>query len=199
MELDESIIQLGAKLDEWFEGNLATFASLDRVAQSKALVRGFALVKELDRLKADGLAAVTALLSDRHALADDGRAASLLRGFEFASRLADALHDELLDTDGEAKVWRLMDAIVQALDKIGSGRAALAVLLDHSDAGLRAAAGAYLIDLMPERVVPILREIDEKGGGVSADFGARWTLLAWEREGQSRFKSLRAPASKGSS
>jgi hypothetical protein len=43
---------------------------------------------------------------------------------------------------------------------------------------------------MPERVVPILREIDKKGGGNSAYFTAHWALLAWEREGKSRFKYL---------
>ena len=40
MELDESIARLGAKLDEWFDGNVDTFASRDPVAQVKALLRG---------------------------------------------------------------------------------------------------------------------------------------------------------------
>jgi hypothetical protein len=45
MEIDESIVQLVAKLDEWFDGNHATFASRDRVAQGKALLSGIELVK----------------------------------------------------------------------------------------------------------------------------------------------------------
>jgi hypothetical protein len=190
MEADERIVQSGAKLDEWLDGNLSTFASLDRTAQAKALLRGFDIVKELERIKADGLKAITALLNRHDQIAADRRAASLIHGFEFSAKLAHSLHDELLDTDGESKVWRLMDAIVQALDKIGSGRAALAVLLDHPDTGVRVSASWYLIDLMPERVVPMLREIDEKDGGSSADFKAHWALLAWEREGKSRFTSL---------
>ncbi len=196
MEIGPSIIQLGEKLDEGFDANRAAFASQDRVAQGKALLSGIEIAKELDRLKADGLAAIQALLNERNALSDEERATSLIRGFVFGARLADTLHDELLDTDGEAKVWRLLDGIVSALDKIGSGRAALEVLFDNPDAGIRATAGAYLIDLMPKRIVPMLRDIDEKGGGTSSDFTAHWALLAWEREGKSRFNYLTRSATK---
>jgi hypothetical protein len=127
----------------------------------------------------------------RETAADDERAASLIRGFEFGARLADTLHDEFRDTaDGETKIVQLIDEIVKALNVIGSGRAALAVLLDNADPGVRALAGAYLIDLMPERVGPILQQIEEKTGGSSASFRAHWALLAWQREGKSRFNHL---------
>jgi hypothetical protein len=190
MEVDESIGTLGAKLDEWIDGNLATFASSDRVTQGNALFAGIEIVKELGRLKVDGMTAITALLNRDNPTADNERAASLLRGFVLSARLAHSLHDELSDTDGETEVLRLMDGIVQTLSRIGSGRAALAVLLDHTDAGVRASAGAYLIDLMPQRIVPMLREIEEKEDGNSAHFTAAWTILAWEREGKSRFDYL---------
>jgi hypothetical protein len=190
MTADDSIARLAVKLDAWLDSDLATFTSQDRAAQGKALLRGFEIVKEFDRLKAEGLAAITALLNPQENASANERSASLFRGFEFSAKLAHSLHDELLDTEGETKVRRLMDAIVLALNTIGSGRAALAVLLDHPDAGVRALAGAYLIDLMPDRVVPVLRQIDEKGGGRSADFTAHWALLAWELEKQSRFTYL---------
>ncbi len=190
MNIDELIVDLGTKLDKWFGGNLATFASQDRVAQGNALLRGFEIAKELDRLKADGMVAITALLNQPEPVTSDERVASLIRGFEFGAKLAAILHDELLDTEGDTKVVRLTDAIATALDTNGPGRAALAVLLDDPDARVRALAGAYLIDLIPDRVVPILRAIDEKGGGSSADFTAHWALLAWERERKSRFNSL---------
>lgn len=190
MDLDESIVQLAAKLDEWFDSNATTFASQDRVAQGSALLRGFEIVKGLDRLKKDGMAAITALVDGPQSQGENERAASLMRAFEFAARLADTLHDELLDTDGENKIWALMDAVVRSLDKIGRGRAALDVLLDHPDARVRGAAGAYLIDLMPERVIPVLREVEEKEDANSAHFNAAWTLLAWERQRTSRFNSL---------
>ena len=127
MEIDESIAQLGERLHEWFYGNVATFASDDRQAQAEVLLRGFELVKEFDRLKADGLATMTALLARQNEATEEQRVASLIRGFEFGARLADILHDEFRDiADGETKVVRLMDEIVKALNAIGSGRAALA-------------------------------------------------------------------------
>jgi len=189
MDLDESIVQFAAKLDEWFDSNAATFASQDRVAQGSALLRGFEIVKGLDRLKKEGMAAISALLNRAPSGPGNERRASLIRAFEFAARLADTLHDELLDTDGENKIWALMDDVVRALDGIGRGRAALDVLLAHPDARVRGAAGAYLIDLMPERVIPVLREVEQKEEANSAHFHAAWTLLAWERQRQARFIS----------
>ena len=62
MDIDAAIAKLGTKLDEWFDGNLTTFASQDHRTQGKALDRGIAIVRELDRLKAEGLAALAALL-----------------------------------------------------------------------------------------------------------------------------------------
>jgi hypothetical protein len=190
MEVDQSIVQLGAKLDEWFEESRATFESQDSAAQTKVVLRGFTLMKQLDRLKADGFATINALLNRQGMPTSDERAAGLVRGFEFAARLADTLHDELLDTDGQSKVWHLMDAIVKRLDEFGSGRAALAALFKHPNAGVRASAGAYLIDLMPEQVVDMLGAIEESEHANCAHFRAHWTLLAWKREHKSRFNSL---------
>ncbi len=190
MEVDESIIQLGQKLDAWFDTNAVTFASEDQVTQGKALLAGIEIMQELDRLKADGMAAIQELLDDRKAPSSRERVASLIRGFEFGAKLADTLHDELLDTDGETRVMRLTDAIVKALDAIGAGRVALGVLLDHPDAGVRALAGAYLIDLMPDRVVPILRDIEQTEHCNSAHFRADFAVLGWERQRKSRFNFL---------
>jgi hypothetical protein len=69
-----------------------------------------------------------------------------------------------------------------------AGRASLAVLLHSPDARVRASAGAYLIKLMPDRVLPILREIEEGEGGSSAGFHAHWALLRWEQENKVRGK-----------
>jgi hypothetical protein len=192
MEIDDAIVQLGAKLDAWWEDDFSPLLdSENRVAQAKALLSGFELAKEFDRLKADGLAAISALLARQDKTTEEQRVASLIRGFEFGARLANTLHDEFHDiADGENKVVSHMDEIVIALNAIGSGRAALAVLLDHHDAGVRADAGGYLIDLMPERVVPILRQIEANADGSCASFTAHWALLAWKLQGKSRFNSL---------
>jgi hypothetical protein len=51
---------------------------------------------------------------------------------------------------------------------------------------------------MPERVVPILHQIEEKKDASSALFRAHWALLGWELEGKSRFNSLMGGAAKAS-
>jgi hypothetical protein len=190
MEIDQSIAQLAAELDEWFEESGMAIESRGRATQTEAVVRGFRMVKGLDQLKADGFAAISALLGRRDIPTNNERAAALVKGFEFAARLADTLHDELLDIQGQTKAWGLMDAIVKRLNEFGSGRAALSVLFEHPDAGVRASAGAYLIDLMPEQVVDMLGAIRESEHANCAHFRAHWTLLAWRREHKSRFNSL---------
>jgi hypothetical protein len=184
MENDDVIVQLGAKLDAWLDGNLATISSMDRVAQFKALLAGIEISNELDRLKVKGLAAITALLNRQDAVTEDERVATLVRGFEFGSKLACTLHDELLDVAGETEVLRLMTAIEDKLASIGSGRMALTVLLDHADARVRALAGESLLRLVPDRVLPILRDIEEKEHGNSAHFTAYNAILYWQHEGE---------------
>jgi hypothetical protein len=48
-----------------------------------------------------------------------------------------------------------------------------------SAAQVRASAGACLKNLTPERVIPMLREIEEPERANSAHFTAYWTLLRW--------------------
>ena len=48
-----------------------------RPTQAKALLRGFDIVKEFDRVKADGLKAITALRNRHDQVSADRRAASL--------------------------------------------------------------------------------------------------------------------------
>lgn len=188
--VDAAIAELGAKLDSWFDRNRATFASHDRNSQSKALLAGIEIVQELDSLKQQGLRTIRTLLQRRNATTPREHIAGLLCGFELATKLGDALHNELLDTDGENKFIGLLNEIAEALDATDRGRGELAALLDHPDAGVRASAGAYLIHLMPERVVPILREIDETDQGLSADFTAHWALLDWELKQKAAGKKL---------
>jgi hypothetical protein len=187
MQIDESIGRVAAKLDEWFAESRVSFVSEDGRKQTSALLGGFALVRELDRLKGEGLKAIRGLLNRAHVSMPADYAKSLVRGFEFAAKLADALHDQLLDTDGQTKVL-LMNEIADTLDSTSAGRAALAVLLDNPNPGVRALAGCYLIRSMPDRVVPILREIEDAERGTSAGFNAHSAIIRWELEEQPQDK-----------
>jgi hypothetical protein len=90
----------------------------------------------------------------------------------------------LLDVAGATKVSRLVRPIVEKLES--SGSSAFTALLDHPDARVRASAGAFLLRSMPDRVVPILREIEEKGAWQQCPFHCvqRHPLLA--ARGQAR-------------
>ncbi len=140
MEADKAIAELGARLDAWFDGSAETFASQDRTAQGKAIHRGVEIIRQFDRLKADGKAAINSLLDRYDTIADDEHGLPLVKAFEFGARLGHALYDEFLDTEGKNEIWHLLDAIVLKLDKVGAGRGALDVLFDSADAGVRAAA-----------------------------------------------------------
>jgi hypothetical protein len=76
MEIDDAIVQLGAKLDAWLDDNLATIPTMDRVAQFKALLAGVEITKELDHLKAKGLKAISELLKRRDTVTESERIAS---------------------------------------------------------------------------------------------------------------------------
>jgi hypothetical protein len=186
MEPDESIVELSEKLDAWCDGFFGLLESKDSDEQRKALVRGIEIAKELDRYKVKGLAALAALLARQGAMAENERITSLTEGFVFGVKLADALHDELLDIDGETKALKLVKAIVENLEAIGSGRTALAALLDHPEAGVRVGAGVFLLDSMPDRVVPILRKVADIGSADIPSFRAYWALCRWKHDGKIR-------------
>jgi hypothetical protein len=191
MEADESIVQLRRQLDAWSDAFSAMLDSEDRVAQGKTLLRGYEIAKEFDRLKGEGIAIIEKILVGFNALPEHERADSLIRGFELSARLADVLHDEFRDiADGETKVVHLVDEIVRSLNKISPGRIRLAKLLDHPDPSVQSLAGAYLIDLMPERVISVLRGVRENERGCSAGMRALVTLTGWEHGRVSRSNSL---------
>lgn len=185
MNFDEAIAALGKKLDAWLDSHLAAFTLQDWTAWAKALLDGFEITNELDKLVTEALAAITLLLDAQRGTPVEERTASLVRAFEIAAQLKAALH-ELGDTDNCNELVLKMNGIADMLDETPAGRAALAVLLDHSKESVRASAGAYLVDSMPDRVVPILREIDQKNEGTSADFTAHWALVDWELKQKAR-------------
>jgi hypothetical protein len=187
MQADE-INQLGEKLDAWLDNLLPLLESNDAGAQGKALHDGIEILKELDRIKAEGLAALSGFLNRQDTISQGERIASLVQGFVFGVQLLAALYD-VGDTDGGNEVAALVREIVRKLDGIEPSGAGLAVLLNHPNDVVRVYAGQYLIDRMPERVVPVLRPIEEKNEGRHADIRAMTVLFPWDWEQKEKYRS----------
>jgi hypothetical protein len=182
MKVDESINHLAEKLDAWFDGILPLLESSDAAAQSKALLEGIEILNEFDRIKEEGLATLGALINRQDAIRQDERVASLLQAFIFAAKLWAVLGDTLPDMDAINKIAALMRDIVIQFDTIEPNRASLAALLDHPHDMVRVSAGERLIKLMPERVVPVLRAVEQTLNEKTGEAGMRASLIlfAWE-------------------
>jgi hypothetical protein len=76
--------------------------------------------------------------------------------------------------------------IIDALDSLGAeGRFALIPLLDDTDQGIRVVAAAYLLKVIPERAIAVLKEI-EKGPTIfprldAGDFLDSYANGKWRR------------------
>jgi hypothetical protein len=185
MEVDESLARLGDELAGWVLQMLTTYESMDGAAQNQLESIGRGLAREADHLKDDSLTALRLLLNQQSSMAEEDRIAALVRGVEFGSKLAAALYDDLRDVDGHNEVVSLMAAMARALDSIGTGcRTALVPLLQHADPRVRASAGAYLVARIPDRALPVLREVRDHEHASSAHFTADFAILLWETDGE---------------
>lgn len=156
---------------------------------------GLKLLKQFDDLKSQGLASLATLLNFADVASESDRTKTLLHGFERAARL-EGISNDLQDWDGVKQIDHIMDDIVLALAAIGPGRTLLVPLLEHDNARVRVLAGRYLIDLMPDRVIPILERIDKEGDGSSDGFSAFLVLQAWEIERRGRFSAIEGRAAR---
>jgi hypothetical protein len=165
------------------------FALLD--ALERALARGSAKKqneiaknlaakeKEVRAAEAEQRDAMAAVV-DRalRATGDAARVKKLVDAFEICALGQIIAHDDFHDDDTVDRAIEHKHRIVAALDAIGTGkRAALARLLKSPFAGVRASAGAHLLNanLLREQIVPLLQEIERDVIG-SAGWTAFWAL-----------------------
>lgn len=153
--------------------------------------------------KLEALAELKKLMARVTTAKGDERVAKLVDAFEFCAKLKVLGIDDLDDRETQRTAVRHMQRIAEELDEMPPGRrGALAVLLDNNDLGVRASAGSFLWRLMPERALPVLRDVHEKTGGTSAGFTAMWARsrpIKWSRSGDNSIKCYAAPSRAGSS
>lgn len=167
---------------------IAKAVLLEKLFAAAAKKDGTAIVEAARKLKANEnemaaagqklRAAMVAAFEKAKAVTDpDARTAELVAAFEFTAKAQYEAFDVLGDEETGNAAIAQSHAISKALDAIPPGRrAALAALLDSPDDGVLVKAAVHLKKLMPERVDPILREIDERQGGSSIGFTAMWAL-----------------------
>lgn len=138
-----------------------------------------ATAKAIQEAEAEQRAALDAAL-DRAASARHGeeRVQRLVEAFTTGALIQVVAEDDFGDQETVDRAIEMKHTIAAALDAIGRGqRQALAALLDSPFAGVRASAGAHLLNagIMRERVVPLLQEIEKDVWG-SAGWTAFWAL-----------------------
>lgn len=121
----------------------------------------------------------------------DERATQLLAAFQFVVKEACEAMDGSQDTETYNVGVRQLGVVSDALRAIPPNRfAALAQFLDSPDIELRGFAAVWLRNLWPERILPILKEINETEGfgtpvGTQVHIAIRELERAQERRDQS--------------
>ena len=169
----------------------AAIAARNASREAAIATRLAAITKALQAAAAEQRAAMLAAVERAEAAHDDEpRVALLLEAFSICTLGEIVAHDDFADHETARRAVEYKHRIVAALDAIGEGRrAALERLLDSPFAGVRASAGAHLLNagLQRERVVPLLQLI-EKEVSSSAGWTAFWALApdnhgAWLDDG----------------
>jgi hypothetical protein len=129
----------------------------------------------LAKLRASMVAAIELARSTAD---EEGRMAKLVAAFENCALTQVIAHHDFNDAATIDHAIEHKHTIAAMLDAMGPGkRAVLSKLLESPFAGVRASAGAHLLnaDLLRERVLPILRDIEQNVAG-SAGWTAFWAL-----------------------
>jgi hypothetical protein len=129
-------------LDSDFEKITST---KDQQAQVGILARMVARQNEVDAILTEQSKLLTSWLRIPKTMNDADRVARRLLAFEFASKLADIVSDEMGDVKFHNRIVRETDKLVRVLDTVKpDGRSVLAPFLHNPDARVSGSAAAYL-------------------------------------------------------
>ena len=178
---EEYVEELMQKMEALTEDMRGAIRAKDQKAQKDVLLRVLAIEKELEAIQAAQRAKLSALLDLDDVTDADEQVARLLLGFELGAKLSHLYSDVAPENDARNAVMQQTYAVGHALDAIGTGRRlALATFLDHPHLSVRAMAAASLPDLLPEKAIPVLTEIQKTAPGTSASMVALTTLTIYE-------------------
>ncbi|HLG87710.1 MAG TPA: hypothetical protein VKZ79_11005 [Alphaproteobacteria bacterium] len=159
----------------------------DREAVKKLLMRSLRIRKQIDDYMTAQENELSTLMNVSGLTDDDARVEQLLGAFVLGGRLRHIHYDVLGDEDGRNRVTGKVYEIPRMLDSMTpKRRPALADLLDHPHPDVRAMAAGSLLDLMPERAVPVLEEIHNEFRGTSAGLVALFATMIRDRAAETR-------------
>lgn len=105
------------------------------------------------------------------------RREKLLSAFEYTADVRKLAQDDLVDDDLSRDAETQLQTIISGLDALEpDGRKALAPFLDRFNLDTRVCAAVALVPLMPDRAIPILRDLAKNAPGTNAGETARATL-----------------------
>ncbi len=97
------------------------------------------------------------------------RIEKLLAAFEVLAGIRSTAQDDLVDDDLSDDAETHLRTVLSGLDAIKpEGRILLAPFLDSYNLDVRACAAVALLELMPDRVIPVLRDLAENAAGTNA-------------------------------
>lgn len=114
---------------------------------------------------------------------DDEKVSQFLGAFVRGLRLTRLWRDVLLEPRiAQYRGQKVVDIIQPALDRLGR-RGDLEAFLSHPDLSVRATAASWLLIRLPEKCVPILKDIQAKNSLITdAGLIAHWALVIHERD-----------------
>jgi hypothetical protein len=173
------IEQLMQELEQFPGKFAAPSAAGDLDALRQLMMRVGEVDRELKAIQSSQMATLTGLIVDRPSpeRAGEGeRIARLLRAFELVAELRRVADDVIGDTNIKNQWTRQGNRIVTILDAVDPQRRQLIPLLKHPLPDVRALAGVYLMEVMPERALPVLRAVYDSHRGLSAGWTAFFVL-----------------------
>jgi hypothetical protein len=162
----------------------ATAAS-DLEAEQRLYLRIMEIETELKAIRSTQQAALNSLIEEKPSAAPAGEAeriARLLHAFEFAAQLGRIAGDVICDSEYSNQWTGQANRIVTVLDAVDPGRQHLIGLLDHPLPDVRALAGAYVMEVNPERALPVLRAVHASERGLNAGWTAFFPLQMYDAE-----------------
>src|SRR5258708_30622171 len=181
--LQEDRIEQLMQEPETFPDRATTASDLE--AQQRLYLRMREIDKELTAIRSTQEAALNSLIEERPSAdpaSEAERIARLLRAFEFAAQLGRIAGDVICDSEYSDQWTQQRKRIVTVLDAVDPGRQHLIGLLDHPIPDVRASAGAYVMEVEPERALPVLRAVYESERGLNAGWTAFFPIQMYDAE-----------------